>query len=206
MQAPDQQWLLSRLAGLADPPPGGGEGPEAAVAICVAPDASGAPHVLLIKRAEHPLDPWSGQVGLPGGRRDPGDPDVLFTATRETHEEVGIALESRQLIGSLPPLQARRRGVTTDLLVHPIVFELDDRPEPIPSYEVAAARWVSVAALIDPAHGTTHEVQTPAGVRGFPGVHVHGADAPPWVLWGLTYRMLSDVLAHANLTLAAGRP
>ena len=57
--------------------------PEAAVSVCLAPDPHGAATVLLIKRAEHPLDPWSGHIGLPGGRRETDDLDVLATARRE---------------------------------------------------------------------------------------------------------------------------
>ena len=45
-----------------------------------------------IRRAEHPLDPWSGHMALPGGRWDPTDPHPRAAAERETLEEVGIAV------------------------------------------------------------------------------------------------------------------
>src|SRR5688572_27389789 len=70
----------------------------AAVAIIIAPDPDA---ILLIRRAERAGDPWSGHMALPGGRREPGDLDLLATAIRETSEEVGIRLGSEQLVGTL---------------------------------------------------------------------------------------------------------
>ena len=61
----------------------------AAVALVLVPAPDS---LLLIRRAERAGDPWSGQIGLPGGRRDPGDPDLLATALREAADTV----ESRE--------------------------------------------------------------------------------------------------------------
>jgi 8-oxo-dGTP pyrophosphatase MutT (NUDIX family) len=81
---------------------------EAAVALLLRPRST--VELLLIQRAEHPSDPWSGHMALPGGRRDPGDPDLLHTALREVREETGIkAQRDAQLIGALDEVQARSR-------------------------------------------------------------------------------------------------
>jgi 8-oxo-dGTP pyrophosphatase MutT (NUDIX family) len=48
--------------------------------------------LLFIRRAEHEADPWSGQMGFPGGRAEAGDTDLKQTAIRETLEEIGIDL------------------------------------------------------------------------------------------------------------------
>ena len=46
--------------------------------------------VLLIKRAESERDPWSGHIALPGGRREPDDPDLT-----QAEWEQGIELYAR---------------------------------------------------------------------------------------------------------------
>lgn len=205
-QVPDHQELLACFGTLPTAGPTHEEAPEAAVAACFAPNGAGGSSLLLIKRAEHPLDPWSGHVGLPGGRRDPGDASVLATACRETLEEVGLRLSDTHLIGAQPPINARRRGIDAGLLVYPLVFALDAPSALVANHEVAAARWIPVATLIDPAYGTRHEVDTPGGRRALPGVLLPDADGPEWLLWGLTYRMLSELLSHAGLLLGGGPP
>ncbi len=205
-QAPDHQTLLNSFSALSKVPPMPSDALEAAVAACFAPDAGGSSCLLLIKRAEHLLDPWSGHIGLPGGRREPGDADVLATACRETHEEVGVALKPDHLVGARPPIQALRRGVAAGLLVHPLVFALHTPAPLVANHEVAAARWVPLATLVDPALGTRHEVATPTGPREFPGVRLPSDEGPEWLLWGLTYRMLSELLSHGGLALAGGPP
>ena len=78
--------LASFAERLSDPPPFEGESPQAAVALVLR--ATSGLHVLLIKRARSERDPWSGQMALPGGRRDAVDATLLATAMRETLEEV----------------------------------------------------------------------------------------------------------------------
>src|SRR4029453_10376188 len=63
---------------------------RAAVAVVVRESLSGF-EVLFIRRAEVDGDPWSGQMGFPGGRAEPGE-DLPTTAIRETAEETGIDL------------------------------------------------------------------------------------------------------------------
>ncbi|MGH7644285.1 MAG: NUDIX hydrolase, partial [Gemmatimonadales bacterium] len=82
------------------------EAQPAAVALALLEGSTGL-ELLLIKRAEREGDPWSGQIALPGGRRDPQDPDLLATALRETLEETGLDLAGAERLGTLDDLYPR---------------------------------------------------------------------------------------------------
>lgn len=63
-------------------------------------DHGGQPHVVFQKRTEH-VDAHKGQISFPGGARDPGDPDLVSTALRETHEEIGVLPTDVDVLGRL---------------------------------------------------------------------------------------------------------
>ena len=91
--------------------------------------------LLFIRRAEHEKDPWSGQMGFPGGRAEPGDPGPEATAVRETLEETGLDLAGDgERLGALDEVKALARGRPVDLVIAPFVFRLSPparrRPEP----------------------------------------------------------------------------
>lgn len=58
---------------------------------------------VLIKRTEN-NDAHSGQISLPGGGYETGDKNIIHTALRETHEELGIVISKIHVLGSLTPL------------------------------------------------------------------------------------------------------
>lgn len=159
---------------------------EAAVAVLLVPDPD---RVLLIRRAVRDGDPWSGHIALPGGRREPQDADLLATAIRETAEETGIALERARARGPLDDL-APVTPVLPPVVVRPFPFLLDAEPAIIGSDEVAAAEWVTLAQLSDPA------IRRPAAltVRGAP-LTVTGYHLPAGLLWGMTERIIAPLLA-----------
>ncbi len=158
---------------------------EAAVALILAPDPD---RLLLIRRAERQGDPWSGHLALPGGRRDPTDEDLLTTAIRETHEEVGIELtreECGAVLDDLGPVSP----VLPPMVVRPFVFVLSQSRDAGSSEEVAEATWVTLAALATP--GIYHSRRIPLG----PGYReVSGYDLPGGFLWGMTERMVTPVV------------
>ncbi len=160
----------------------------AAVALVVAgPDLE----LLFIKRAQHPRDPWSGHVALPGGRRDPDDGHIEETARRETLEEVGLALDSTQLWGQLEAVQARARGVVSQMWVVPHVYRISDLPPPLQldKSEVETARWIAIEELLRPDNQTEIEIATPAGKMRLPAWSVHD-----FTIWGLTYFVVQRFL------------
>lgn len=79
---------------------------HAAVLVPLFEDAEGVVRVILTQRASS-LPTHSGEVCLPGGKRDPGDADDAATALREAHEELGIPPAACCLLGALPPFLSK---------------------------------------------------------------------------------------------------
>lgn len=59
---------------------------------------------LLLTQRSSELKHHAGQVSFPGGRWEPDDTDIVATALRETHEEVGISQDDVTVIGYLQPM------------------------------------------------------------------------------------------------------
>ena len=161
---------------------------EAAVALLVR--AHEELELLLIKRAEHEKDPWSGHVALPGGRRDDHDADLLHTALREAAEEVGITLDrGAQLIGGLDELSPRNPRLPP-LIIAPFVFAVPAETTPvIDTREVEAAIWVPLSALRDESAASEILITLEGGSHAFPSLR-YGE----YVIWGLTHRILVQFL------------
>jgi 8-oxo-dGTP pyrophosphatase MutT (NUDIX family) len=176
MAFPDLATLERVLAGR-PPPPVEGPGRPAAVMVCLSGGA-----VLLLRRATHPLDPWSGHIGLPGGRHDPGDESLLATAIRETHEEVGVDRDQLRVLGTLGELAGRGAGVRA-IRVAAFVAALDERPALTLSDEVAEAHWVPLTDLLETTAAVS-ELQTPVPA------YRPAVDPGELVVWGITFGIL----------------
>ncbi|WP_437283971.1 NUDIX hydrolase [Sorangium sp. So ce406] len=149
----------------------------------------GEAELLLIRRAEHPRDPWSGHMALPGGRRDAADSSLLDTAIRETREEVGIDLAAHgALLARLPDLPAVVRGRRVGLVISPFVFALGSTPELTLSDEVAEALWTPLGPLARGECASTYAYTHEGNVVHLPCLRVDER-----VVWGLTYRMLEQL-------------
>ena len=144
--------------------------------------------ILLIRRAERAGDPWSGQIGLPGGRRSSKDADLVETAIREAAEEVGIDLTPAQRLGALSDV-VPRTPVLPPIAVSPFVFALPTRARIRPNAEVASANWIEVAHLSRPDVRRS----TTVTIRGEPIV-VPAFMLDDLIVWGMTERILDSFL------------
>jgi 8-oxo-dGTP pyrophosphatase MutT (NUDIX family) len=161
--------------------------PEAAVAILHA--QLPVETVLLIRRAEREGDPWSGHWSFPGGRRDPTDSNLLFTALRELDEECGIRLDEKNLETALRPTMAGRKAGKL-MLVAPFLFRID-RPLPtlLDTREAVEAVWMPLSRIQDLAEHRLQNVPGMAPEMHFPAIELNGM-----ALWGFTYRVLCEWL------------
>jgi 8-oxo-dGTP pyrophosphatase MutT (NUDIX family) len=157
----------------------------AAVAVVIAPEPES---ILLIRRADRLGDPWSGHMALPGGRREPEDPDLLATVIRETREEVGIDLGADQLLGSLDDV-VPRNPVLPPIAVRPFAFFLPARPPLVLNPEVAATQWVTLDDLVQPGGYRLASLEVAGQRREVQAYRLDDA-----VVWGMTERILTDLL------------
>ncbi|MBM4256165.1 MAG: CoA pyrophosphatase [Deltaproteobacteria bacterium] len=164
---------------------------RAAVALLLQPQEEDL-HVLFIHRAHHPHDPWSGHMAFPGGRKDPEDPDLLVTISRETREEVGIDLDLHgEYLGRLTEVQAMARGKLTNMAVSPFVYLVSSEAQPEPDpVEVQDTIWVPLSFMQRDGVERTVRRDLPDQTTIEVPALVYGGKT----IWGLTYRVLRDFL------------
>ena len=171
--------------------PQSAETPEArpaAVALLLIEGATGL-EALFIKRAVRKGDPWSGQISLPGGRRDPADADLLATAVREAREEVGVDLTHVERLGQLNDMNPRTPTLPP-IFVRPFVFALPAAPAlTVSADEVQRAFWVPLARFAEPGVRRDFTLSVAGVERAFPAYGL-GDD----VIWGMTERILTPFL------------
>ncbi len=158
----------------------------AAVLVPVFRDAAGLLRLVLIVRTDRGLH--GGQLALPGGKADPGDESLLATALRETEEEIGLAPADVEVLAELDTV----RSGPTDFEVHPFLArvpaDVEWRPSPD---EVVEVLTPAVDELWDP---DLRRERLFTSAHWPEGLLVDGIPVGDRVLWGMTLRLLDDVL------------
>ena len=170
----------------ANPRSSSNERVDAVVAILLYQDSADELSTLLIHRMERSNDPWSGQIGLPGGRVEKFDGSTQEALEREVREEVGLELgrEGEQL----GVLSVGHPGRRLEMKVQPWVYGFQRRPEVTTGPEIQQAFWVSLSQL--PSLRGTSEVDIRGTRMPVDAFLVDGK-----VVWGFTYRVLNEILA-----------
>lgn len=180
---PDLSTIVRALAPLS--PPTTAPDPNTAGVAMVLTGAEDDLRLCFILRAKRDDDRWSGQMAFPGGRTEPGDATAPAVAIRETYEEVGLVLDSAELLGALPHQTLRPAGALGQLA--PFVFYAGPKPLPLaPSPdEVADAYWIELRHLWAPDNSDGIDWEWKGQTMRFPGIRYR-----EHVIWGLTYRVL----------------
>ena len=148
----------------------------------------GGLHVLLTRRTDH-LHDHAGQISFPGGRHDPGDPDLVATALREAHEEVGLRAGHVDVLGCMPVYRTITHYEVTPVLglvQPPLELALD-------AFEVAEAFEVPLAFLMNPSHHRWHAwVDREGTSREFLSMPWQ-REGREYFIWGATAAMLRNL-------------
>ena len=169
---------------------------RAAVAVIYRQQEQGT-ELFFIQRAKKPGDPWSGDMAFPGGRREPEDPDTRATAIRETWEETSLDLHRQSIaLGRLSDVITRTHRNNIPMIVSPWLFEWHGDMHLHFNHEVADALWIPLRHFTEAAQRSSIRWQ-----RRFISVDMpcyYYEDKP---VWGLTLRMIDDLLAREVLPL-----
>ena len=148
------------------------------------PGLNGETLFLLTQRPEYP-GVHSAQISFPGGKFDKHDKDLIQTALRETHEEVGINPESIRIFREMtetyiPP---------SNFLVTPFMGYTTEKPFFKTNHEVEAIIEINLDDLLNEQHLLTKKMTTS---------YMENIDVPCFklngcIVWGATAMMLSEI-------------
>jgi 8-oxo-dGTP pyrophosphatase MutT (NUDIX family) len=141
-------------------------------------------HLLFTKRSDD-LGDHPGQMSFPGGGREPEDDDIVATALREAHEEIGLDPSDAAVVSRIDDIRT-----ITEYAVTPVVARIPDREYYPDEREVAAVVVVAVDDLLDPANYEVERRDHPE----YGEVVVHYFHVDDYTIWGATARILVQFL------------
>ncbi|CAK9872965.1 unnamed protein product [Sphagnum jensenii] len=160
---------------------------RAAVLLCLFKGSAGEFRVILTKRAGT-LSSHSGEVALPGGKRDEEDEDDAATALREAQEEIGLEPSQVRVVAVFEPFLSKHL-----LAVTPVVGLLRENSKFIPTGNPAEVESIFDAPLEmflkDEAHRYKDQIWQDTVYR----VHFFNfetLDGVKYSIWGLTASIL----------------
>ena len=159
---------------------------EAAVLVAIFESGGELGTVLTRRRAD--LRRHAGEISFPGGRRDPGEPELVSTALREAHEEIGLAPGSVHVAGALPPTPT----IATGYAIHPFVGAISTPQAWKPSErEVEEIIEIPLSVLAG-GYGRRRLIR-----RGIPFV-TDTYELGDSLVWGATARILAGLFGRLS--------
>jgi 8-oxo-dGTP pyrophosphatase MutT (NUDIX family) len=144
-------------------------------------------YLVLTKRGDN-MPTHKGQIAFPGGRMHVGDTDLVATALRESHEEIGIVPEHVRVLGRLDEFTAGY-GIVVTPVVGVIPPQYDFCVDPA---ETSAIASVPIHSLMEPGTYIKNAHLSPGG---HPSYHFYVNNG--WDVWGVTARILVQFLELA---------
>jgi len=182
----DVQWVMASSDRMIKdfPRTPGPDSREAGVLILLYP-YNGSVHTVFIQRPDY-VGVHGGQISFPGGKREPGDSNIIETALREAEEEVGIRTSEISVIGTLTPLFIP----VSNTNVTPVICWTDFRPEfKYKDDEVVFLIEGEIKRFLEPS---IIKIK-PFEIRG-EMIDIKYFDYDGHVIWGATAMILNELL------------
>lgn len=163
---------------------------KSAVLFLFFPDEQGRTTTVFIKRPEY-NGAHSGQISFPGGRYEPSDPGLDYTALRETHEEIGVPASDVELVGKLSDLFIP----PSNYIVSPYLGLAKQRPAFVPEpSEVAGIIEIKLPEFFQLANCQTKLITLIGGYN----LHTPCYIIDGHVIWGATAMMVSEFVEFVS--------
>jgi len=146
--------------------------------------------VLFTQRTDHLYD-HAGQVSFPGGRCEKEDESPVFTALRETEEEIGLSRKHVEVLGLLPEYRTGSGFSITPVvgLISP-PFELS-----LDHFEVAEVFETPLEFLLNPSNHQRHSSEISGKLR-----HYYAMPYQGYNIWGATASIVVSFYHHLYAT------
>lgn len=139
----------------------------------------------LIHRTHNENDRHSGQISLPGGKKDDTDEDFSDTALRETWEEIGVEIPQIKILKELSPIYIP----PSNFFVYAFLSYLEETP-------VFKFQEAEVQEVLEVPLSLIYHLPNPPEITELPkskGYKVPFIDFNGHKIWGATSMILSEL-------------
>jgi 8-oxo-dGTP pyrophosphatase MutT (NUDIX family) len=144
----------------------------------------GSCHILFTKRSDK-VRYHKGEISFPGGNYDATDDDLLATALREAHEEIGLKPQDVSLLGALDEMMTMTDFIVSPFVGHiPYPYTFVPSPDEIEEIIILPLAGFLKAGVLSEEYRTYNKK-----TEKVPIYHSGGH-----VIWGATARILRQFL------------